>query len=49
MLEKYEIPTEKRVTYLRNNQSLIVKHYEILKPKLLSELYSIAVQLDRSK
>lgn len=35
-----------RVTYLKNNKELIIKHYDILKPSLLAELYKISVMLE---
>lgn len=37
-----------RVSYLRNNQDLIIRHYDILKPQLLSNLYKISVDLEQS-
>ena len=36
-----------RITYLKNNKELIIKHYDILKPSLLAELYKISVMLER--
>lgn len=36
---------EPRVNYLQKNQSLIITHYDILKPSLLTELHRIAVQI----
>lgn len=36
-----------RITYLKNNKELIIKHYDILKPSLLVELYKISVMLER--
>ena len=36
-----------RITYLNNNKELIIKHYDILKPSLLAELYKISVMLER--
>ncbi|MFC2494921.1 MAG: hypothetical protein ACFNWZ_01835 [Candidatus Absconditicoccaceae bacterium] len=44
-IAKYRTGIDQRVTYLRNNQSLILRHYDILKPTLLSELYRIASTL----
>ncbi|MFC2695774.1 MAG: hypothetical protein ACFN4U_01895 [Candidatus Absconditicoccaceae bacterium] len=44
-ITKYRTGIDQRVTYLRNNQSLILRHYDILKPTLLSELYRIASTL----
>ena len=35
-----------RITYLKNNKELIIKHYDILKPSLLAELYKISVMLE---
>lgn len=37
-----------RVSYLRNNQDLIIRHYDVLKPQLLSNLYKISVDLEQS-
>jgi len=45
-VQQYSTKIEKRHSYLRSNQSLIIRHYDILKPSLLKELYSIAVQLE---
>ncbi len=36
-----------KITYLKNNKELIIKHYDILKPSLLAELYKISVMLER--
>lgn len=36
-----------RIIYLKNNKELIIKHYDILKPSLLAELYKISVMLER--
>ena len=36
-----------RITYLKNNKELIIKHYDILKPSLLAKLYKISVMLER--
>ena len=33
-------------TKLKNNKELIIKHYDILKPSLLAELYKISVMLE---
>ena len=44
-ITKYRTGIDQRVTYLRNNQLLILRHYDILKPTLLSELYRIASTL----
>lgn len=35
-----------KITYLKNNKELIIKHYDILKPSLLAELYKISVMLE---
>ena len=35
-----------RIIYLKNNKELIIKHYDILKPSLLAELYKISVMLE---
>ena len=45
-VDTYSTLINRRTTYLKNNQSLILKHYDILKPSLLRELYPIAVQLE---
>ena len=45
-VQSYLTSVTRRVNYLKNNQSLILKHYDILKPSLLKELYPIAVQLE---
>ena len=45
-VQEYLTKIEKRHTYLKNNQALIIRHYDILKPSLLRELYSIAVELE---
>lgn len=45
-VQNYLTLVQRRTTYLKNNQNLILKHYEILKPSLLKELYPIAVQLE---
>lgn len=36
-----------RFTYLDTNKDLIIKHYDILKPSLLAELYKISVMLEK--
>lgn len=38
---------EPRVTYLQKNESLIIQHYDILKPSLLAELHRIALQIGK--
>ena len=46
--DRYAQIINARVSYLRNNQDLIIKHYDILKPQLLSNLYKISVDLEQS-
>ena len=45
-VQDYTTKISKRNAYLKGNQSLILRHYDILKPSLLRELYPIAVQLE---
>ena len=45
-VQSYTTKIEKRNNYLKNNQSLIIRHYDILKPSLLKTLYPISVQLE---
>ena len=45
-VQRYTTKIEKRNNYLKNNQSLIIRHYDILKPSLLKTLYPISVQLE---
>ena len=46
--DRYAQIINARVSYLRNNQDLIIRHYDILKPQLLSNLYKISVDLEQS-
>ena len=46
--DRYAQIINTRVSYLRNNQDLIIRHYDILKPQLLSNLYKISVDLEQS-
>lgn len=46
--DRYAQIMNARVSYLRNNQDLIIRHYDILKPQLLSNLYKISVDLEQS-
>ena len=46
--DRYAQIINARVSYLRNNQELIIRHYDILKPQLLSNLYKISVDLEQS-
>ena len=46
--DRYTQIINARVSYLRNNQDLIIRHYDILKPQLLSNLYKISVDLEQS-
>ena len=46
--DRYAQIINARVSYLRNNQELIIRHYDILKPQLLSNLYKISVNLEQS-
>ncbi|MBB1557029.1 MAG: hypothetical protein HG439_000830 [candidate division SR1 bacterium] len=46
--DRYAQIIDARVSYLRNNQDLIIRHYDILKPQLLSNLYKISVDLEQS-
>lgn len=46
--DRYAQIIDARVSYLRNNQELIIRHYDILKPQLLSNLYKISVDLEQS-
>lgn len=46
--DRYAQIINARVSYLRNNQDLIIRHYDILKPQLLSNLYKISVELEQS-
>lgn len=36
-----------RVAYLKKNQNLIVEHYDVLDPQLLSELYKLSITLEK--
>lgn len=45
----YSQQIKPKVDYLNKNQNLILKHYDILKPSLLSELYKISVRLQVHK
>ena len=45
-VQNYSTKIEKRNSYLKSNQSLILRHYDILKPALLKELYPIAIELE---
>lgn len=45
-VQNYTTKIEKRNSYLKSNQSLILRHYDILKPSLLRELYPISVELE---
>lgn len=47
-VKSYLSYVSKRTNYLKNNQSLILRHYDILKPSLLKELYPIAVELEQN-
>ena len=38
-----------RIQYLQEHQTLLIKHYDILKPSLLSELYQASLQLRASE
>lgn len=40
---------EARTAYLKKNQQLIVQHYDILDPQLLSELYYVSRSLEASR
>ena len=46
--DRYAQIINTRVSYLRNNQDLIIRHYDVLKPQLLSNLYKISVDLEQS-
>lgn len=46
--DRYAQIINARVSYLRNNQDLMIRHYDILKPQLLSNLYKISVDLEQS-
>ena len=46
--DRYAQIIDARVSYLRNNQDLIIRHYDILKPQLLSNLYKISVDFEQS-
>ena len=45
-VQNYTTKIEKRNSYLKGNQSLILRHYDVLKPSLLKELYPISIQLE---
>ena len=45
-VQNYSTSIERRNSYLKNNQSLIIRHYDVLKSSLLKELYPIAVELE---
>lgn len=44
-LQKLQFVIAPRITYLKTHQDLIIKHYDILKPSLLSELYRLSLQV----
>lgn len=46
-LQSNQHAIEPRFTYLNTNKDLILKHYDILKPSLLAELYKISVMLEK--
>ena len=46
LVQNYTTKIEKRHNYLKNNQTLIIRHYDVLKPSLLKELYPISVELE---
>ena len=45
-VQNYTDRITRRNTYLKNNQTLILRHYDILKPSLLRELYPISIELE---
>ena len=45
-VQTYTTKIEKRNNYLKNNQALILRHYDVLKPSLLKTLYPISVELE---
>ena len=45
-VQNYSSKIERRNSYLKSNQSLIIRHYDVLKSSLLKELYPIAVELE---
>jgi hypothetical protein len=45
-VQNYFSKIERRNSYLKSNQSLIIRHYDVLKSSLLKELYPIAVELE---
>lgn len=46
-LQSNQHAIEPRFTYLNTNKDIILKHYDILKPSLLAELYKISVMLEK--
>ena len=45
-VQNYTDRITRRNSYLKNNQTLILRHYDILKPSLLRELYPISIELE---
>lgn len=45
-VQNYFSKIERRNSYLKSNQSLIIRHYDVLKSSLLKELYPIAIELE---
>ncbi|MDR2541630.1 MAG: hypothetical protein LBD11_07980 [Candidatus Peribacteria bacterium] len=45
-IKSLQIILQKRVDYVESNQDKIVRYYDILKPQLLKELYSISQTLE---
>lgn len=45
-VERYQQLISRRLAYLEENKNLIIQHYEILRPQLLSRLQAITSVLN---